>query len=222
LLPPLYSPYSIPLTSLPSPSTKHANHFLDLSTLFTYNTKQVFLYITATYPADPTSPPDTPSSQAMIWDAILPHPLAPSHHNTYIYPSSSSTKKTSKSKKHVQPKVPGILKLDNQRPKYQITDPTGRLANRGNATLELHYNIQPWVGALTWGRPITTSPAAAKAASMVPSWDVFSRLISAYTQRTIPKGGRSESFKLPKLKEKAAAENLGTVKGGEANRGKPA
>lgn len=44
----------------------------------------------------------------------------------------------------------GILKLKNQRPKYQITHPSGKVAMVENVTLKLHYNVQPWVGLLTW------------------------------------------------------------------------
>lgn len=43
-----------------------------------------------------------------------------------------------------------MLKLKNQRPKYQITHPTGKIAQTDNVTLNLHYNVQPWVGLLTW------------------------------------------------------------------------
>ena len=44
----------------------------------------------------------------------------------------------------------GILKLKNQRPKYQITHPSGKVANLENVRLRLHYNVQPWAGLLTW------------------------------------------------------------------------
>ena len=44
----------------------------------------------------------------------------------------------------------GKIELRNQKPKYQITSPTGELANTENVVLKVHYNIQPWVGALTW------------------------------------------------------------------------
>jgi hypothetical protein len=44
----------------------------------------------------------------------------------------------------------GILELKNQKPKYQITAPAGKLANTENVVLKLHYNVQPWVGVLTW------------------------------------------------------------------------
>ncbi len=45
---------------------------------------------------------------------------------------------------------PGILHLKNSKPKYQITDISGILSERINVTLEVGWNVQPWVGALTW------------------------------------------------------------------------
>lgn len=50
------------------------------------------------------------------------------------------------------PQNRGKLSLKNQRPKYQITHPTGKVANTDDVTLRLHYNVQPWVGALTWNQ----------------------------------------------------------------------
>lgn len=44
----------------------------------------------------------------------------------------------------------GLLKLKNQKPKYQITHPSGKIAEVENVKLRLHYNVQPWVGMLTW------------------------------------------------------------------------
>lgn len=44
----------------------------------------------------------------------------------------------------------GILSIKNQRPKYQITHPSGKVAETPDVTLRLHYNVQPWVGLLTW------------------------------------------------------------------------
>jgi hypothetical protein len=44
----------------------------------------------------------------------------------------------------------GKLTLKNQRPKYQITHPSGKLAESADVVLRLHYNVQPWVGMLTW------------------------------------------------------------------------
>lgn len=47
----------------------------------------------------------------------------------------------------------GKLKLKNQKPKYQITHPSGKIAQTADVTLKLHYNVQPWVGLLTWNLP---------------------------------------------------------------------
>lgn len=47
--------------------------------------------------------------------------------------------------------TPGILRLRGQKAKYQISDVTGRLAERQNVTLSVGWNVQPWVGALWWG-----------------------------------------------------------------------
>ncbi|KAF2421051.1 signal peptidase 22 kDa subunit [Tothia fuscella] len=174
----------------------------DLSSIFNWNTKQVFAYIVATYPSnDPTEPP----TQAIIWDAILPSLLEPWHENQYIHPGPPPTprngKRSSRSSNsgptYSRTKRPGILKLSNQKPKYQITDHTGLIANRGNATLELEWSVQPWVGMLTWK----------------PRRDlgVWKKL----------KGGVSKTFSFPEVIGKKPAD-MNTVKGGERNRGKPA
>jgi signal peptidase complex subunit 3 len=44
----------------------------------------------------------------------------------------------------------GKLELKNQKGKYQITAPSGKIAETDNVVLKLHYNVQPWVGPLTW------------------------------------------------------------------------
>jgi signal peptidase complex subunit 3 len=71
------------------------------------------------------------------------------------------------------------------------------LANRENATLELSWNIQPWVGALTW-----------KKNADFGRWKKL-------------KGGKSRTFTFPEVLGKKPAD-MNTVKGGEGNRGKPA
>jgi len=126
---------------------------IDLSTLFNWNTKQVFLYVKAVYPSKKAG---EPASEAIVWDAILPGISAPWHQNHYIHPTPKNQKRKSTPKKSKQeqsqdsPYGRGIIKLDGQRPKYQITDISGKLQNRTDATLELGWNVQPWVGALTW------------------------------------------------------------------------
>jgi hypothetical protein len=177
-----------------------------LSTLFGWNTKQVFLYLVATWPSTTNS--SAPPTEAVIWDAILPAKLAPWHQNQWIHPSPAPHPKPSKGRKsrakkddtqvYGGKKQPGIVKLSNQRPKYQITDPTGRIANVEGATLDLRWNVQPWVGPLVWTN----------------SKDLF--------MWKGLKGGKTEVFAFPELKGQGQKPDTDTVKGGEANRGKPA
>ncbi|KAI9789520.1 MAG: hypothetical protein M1835_001602 [Candelina submexicana] len=146
----------------------------DLSSLFNWNTKQLFVYILATYPSLPKSSKTPnpqqqqapPPSSAIIWDQIIPsspskNPNIPSRHRA----SSPLSAR-------------GKINLKNQRAKYQITDITGKLAERGNVTLEVGWNVQPWVGALTW-----------------TNWQGWGRWEGV-------RGGRSEVFKFPELKGK--------------------
>jgi len=73
-----------------------------------------------------------------------------------------------------------VINLRNEKPKYQITDVSGKLAERGNVTLEVGWNVQPWVGALTWTMPEGRA------------WGRWEGV----------KGGRSGAFDLPALKGK--------------------
>lgn len=188
----------------------------DLTSLFSWNTKQVFVYVVASFPPTTNPSPSLPNSEAIIWDAIIPASSAPLHPNTYIHPtsSSSSSKSSSASKSrrskskdqalaHPVGASPGILRLNSQRPKYQITTPSSRISNLDNCTLTLHYNIQPWVGALVWGNP--------SSAPLSPYWSSM-------------EGGKSEVFRMPELKGASAVkkEELRTETGGERNRGSPA
>ncbi|EME82411.1 uncharacterized protein MYCFIDRAFT_52704 [Pseudocercospora fijiensis CIRAD86] len=175
----------------------------DLSSLFNWNTKQVFAYITASYPSK--KPGEIPDSEVVVWDAIIPHDLAPFHPNTYVHPTPSGQKQKSKkrspdAKAYPPGTEPGILRLNNQKPKYQITDVSGKMAERENATLTLHWNVQPWVGLLTWTNT------------------------NSYGRWQGLKGGKSKSFDFPALKASEAVkkEDLKTETGGERNRGKPA
>ena len=208
----------------------------DLSSLFTWNTKQVFIYIVAVFPSSSSSSKSSaqfaqPYSEAIIWDAIIPSAIAPWHANTYIHPGTTkSAKKARDSKKlrskgkkrgdtksavdEAKPYPPGtkegIIRLENQKPKYQITTPSSKIAGLGNCTLYLRYNIQPWVGALVWSSwpPLEEG----KTGFVTPMWEGM-------------RGGKSDGFDMPLLKTLEASkakEELGTETGGEANRGKPA
>lgn len=93
---------------------------------------------------------------------------------------------------------PGIIRLQDQKPKYQVTDATGKMAEREFATLTLHWNVQPWVGLLTWTN------------------------FNTYGRWQGLQGGISEVFNFPSIKEAVKKEDLKTETGGESNRGKPA
>lgn len=89
--------------------------------------------------------------------------------------------------------------MKNSKPKYQITDISGVISERQNVTLEIGWNVQPWVGALTW--------------TMRDGQD-FGKWRGV-------KGGISEPFDMPALKgKKATSETIvgsgGTPKAAEA------
>ena len=77
---------------------------------------------------------------------------------------------------------PGIIRLRNTKPKYQITDIGGVISERTNVTLEIGWNIQPWVGALTW---------------TLGEGQVLGRWKGV-------RGGKSKAFDMPALKIKSA------------------
>jgi len=122
----------------------------DLSSLFTWNTKQLFVYVTAEWPsAGGSGSGQNASNQAVIWDSIITSPSA--DHLANLGPIAMKKLKRSAEGKSIDPSR-GKLTLKNQRPKYQITHPTGKVAEQDNVVLRLHYNVQPWVGLLTWNQ----------------------------------------------------------------------
>ncbi|KAL6722156.1 Signal peptidase complex subunit [Lecanora helva] len=162
----------------------------DFTSLFNWNTKQLFVWITATYPSS-NAAVDYPLSKAVIWDTIINsesqlHPFNPLQLFQKAPASSKLSNKAKKSSttKKQEPKVePGIIHLKNSKPKYQITDITGVLSERTNVTLEVGWNVQPWVGALTW---------------TFGEGKEFGRWKGV-------KGGRSKIFDMPPLKGKTAS-----------------
>jgi signal peptidase complex subunit 3 len=157
-------------------------------------------------------------SEAIIWDAILPGPSAPWDQRHFVHPdpSSKNSKSNSKTKTSRLPKVSkkkaaqlaktapkpaspfpaGELHLAMQRPKYQITDAGGKLQNRTSVMLQVGWNVQPWVGALTWTNWKT-----------VGVWKGFV-------------GGESEEFQFPEIGKKTVVDkkDLETEKGTEGYR----
>ncbi|KAK0626616.1 signal peptidase subunit-domain-containing protein [Immersiella caudata] len=151
----------------------------DLSSLFTWNTKQLFVYITAEWPSTSVSgttlPSNVTSNQAVIWDTIITSPSA--DHLANIGPIALKKLRKSAAGKPIDPSR-GKITLKNQRPKYQITHPSGKIAETEDVTLRLHYNVQPWVGVLTWNQNADYG-----------LWNALG-------------GGLSKKFNLPALKKK--------------------
>ncbi|KAI0884483.1 signal peptidase 22 kDa subunit [Annulohypoxylon maeteangense] len=143
----------------------------DLSSLFTWNTKQLFVYVTAEWPAAATNQ----TNRAVIWDSIITSPSA--DHLSNLGPASLKKLRKSAAGKSIDPNR-GKLTLKNQKPKYQITHPTGRIASTDDVKLHVNYNVQPWVGALTWNQNTDLG-----------LWKKFG-------------GGISKAFELPALKKK--------------------
>ncbi|KAB5575541.1 signal peptidase subunit [Coniochaeta sp. 2T2.1] len=122
----------------------------DLSSLFTWNTKQLFVYVTAEWPDSSSSSSTNATNKAVIWDSIITSPSADYLSN--IGPAAKRKLIKSAKGKSIDPSR-GKLSLKNQRPKYQITHPSSRVASTSDhVVLKLHYNVQPWVGLLTWNQ----------------------------------------------------------------------
>ena len=73
-----------------------------------------------------------------------------------------------------------------------MTDISGILSERTNVTLEVGWNIQPWVGALTW-----TLPEGME----IGRWKGI-------------QGGKSKVFDMPPLKGKTASSETVVASGG--------
>ncbi|KAF4120478.1 Signal peptidase subunit [Geosmithia morbida] len=147
----------------------------DLSSLFTWNTKQLFVYVTAEWPAaDPESPAGA-TNEAVIWDSIITSPSA--DHLSNLGPYSLKKLKKSAEGRSIAPER-GLLHLKNQKPKYQITHPSGKIGDVKDVVLKLHYNVQPWFGFLSWNSEADYG-----------RWKAFD-------------GGVSQAFNLPPVKVK--------------------
>ena len=138
-----------------------------------------------TTPSSPSSSSSTnqttTTNKAVIWDSIITSPSA--DHLSNLGPATLRKLRRSAEGKTVDPSR-GLLSLKNQKPKYQITHPSGRVAETADdVVLRLHYNVQPWVGALTWDHYADPAPAA-------------------YGLWRAVDGGASEPFPLPPLKQK--------------------
>jgi signal peptidase complex subunit 3 len=158
----------------------------DLSTLFTWNTKQLFVYVTAEWPsAGGSGSGQNATNQAVIWDSIITAPSA--DHLANLGPVGMKKLKRSAEGKSIDPSR-GKLTLKNQRPKYQITHPSGKLAEQDDVVLRLHYNVQPWVGLLTWNQDVN-----------IWKWETL-------------KNNLSKKFSLPAIKKKKEEKKAGAAR----------
>jgi len=152
----------------------------DLSSLFTWNTKNLFVYVTAEWPsAGGSGSGQNATNQAVIWDSIITAPSA--DHLANLGPVAMKKLKRSAQGKSIDPSR-GKLTLKNQRPKYQITHPSGKVAEKDDVVLRLHYNVQPWVGILTWNQDA-----------------------DFWKWKTL-RNGLSKAFKFPAIKKKAESK----------------
>lgn len=119
------------------------------------------------------------TNKAVIWDSIITSPS--SDHLSNLGPTALKKLRRSAAGKSVDPSR-GKLSLKNQKPKYQITHPTGRIAETGDVTLRVHYNVQPWVGVLAWNQD--------------RDFGLWKKLV----------GGVSAAFELPAIKKKDEAK----------------
>lgn len=95
------------------------------------------------------------TNEAVIYDTILTSPSA-----DHLATISTLSHFTKKDKKAVLEKTKtdadrtgksrGVLKLKNQKPKYTITAPGGKVGGIEDVKLVVRYNVNPWVGALAW------------------------------------------------------------------------
>ncbi|OAA64426.1 microsomal signal peptidase subunit [Niveomyces insectorum RCEF 264] len=190
----------------------------DLSSLFTWNTKQVFVYVTAEWTDRQTNgngtategdaDADAPGSEnvAVIWDKIITSPS--SDHLANLGPTTLRKLKKSAAGKTVDPSR-GILHIKNQKPKYQITHPSGKIAETDVVHLRVHYNVQPWIGMLSWNQYAGDGGFA--------SW-LLPRRGGAGSPRWQPlAGGESAAFALPAVAG-SNGEGSGSGSGGSGSR----
>lgn len=153
----------------------------DLSPLFNWNTKQLFVYVYASYSSsDNPLTSLNPHSETVIWDTIIQAPESPysfSNLRERFFPSSTATGKRKgtasglKNKNKKKDVASGVLRLRGQRSKYQIGDITGKLAERSGVTLSVGWNVQPWVGALWWSPRSGAIPRTAGTAGSSKPFD---------------------------------------------------
>ncbi|CAI4624813.1 BAQ_1a_G0035510.mRNA.1.CDS.1 [Saccharomyces cerevisiae] len=91
----------------------------DLTPLFNWNTKQVFVYLTAEYNST-----EKITSEVTFWDKII------------------------------KSKDDAVIDVNDLRSKYSIWDIEDGKFEGKDLVFKLHWNVQPWVGLLTYGETV--------------------------------------------------------------------
>ncbi|EIW67731.1 hypothetical protein TREMEDRAFT_45221 [Tremella mesenterica DSM 1558] len=114
----------------------------DLTTLLTsYNTKQLFLYLTASYETDPSLDVPQVNHEVVLWDRII------TRADTRDF-RAVGNKMVGKSKGK---KGRGKIRVEEGKNVYPWRDPSGSFKNIPSANLTLHYSLMPYVGLISSG-----------------------------------------------------------------------
>ncbi|KAL4964396.1 signal peptidase complex subunit SPC3 [Aspergillus stella-maris] len=195
----------------------------DLSPLFNWNTKQLFVYVYATYSSSENPSPNTPITQSIIWDTIIEAPESPysvaNLRERFLGTKNTRAQTTKKNTKNSKDKT-GVLRLRDQKSKYQISDITGHMAERQNVTLSVGWNVQPWVGALFWAPgtgafPHTEGSTGGKKAFDLPALKVAKKTATATASTatgTVAVEGKTKTKTKTKVAKKTATAGAGETK----------
>ncbi|RXK40324.1 signal peptidase [Tremella mesenterica] len=114
----------------------------DLTTLLTsYNTKQLFLYLTASYETDPSLDVPQVNHEVVLWDRII------TRADTRDF-RAVGNKMVGKTKGK---KGRGKIRVEEGKNVYTWRDPSGSFKNIPSANLTLHYSLMPYVGLISSG-----------------------------------------------------------------------
>ncbi|GMK57305.1 hypothetical protein CspeluHIS016_0401390 [Cutaneotrichosporon spelunceum] len=103
--------------------------------LHSYNTKQLFMYLTATYTDDVSG--DT--HEVVLWDRIITR--------NKIKDFRSTGDSVARKNRSPRPKI----RIDDVKNKYVWRNPSRSFKNIHNANMTLSYHLMPYVGLLTSG-----------------------------------------------------------------------
>ncbi|ORX37209.1 putative signal peptidase [Kockovaella imperatae] len=119
--------------------------------LNSYNTKQLFLYLTASY----TDSLDAQDHEVVLWDRIITR--GDIRDLRSVNKSKSSKSKSTKSKRSRAGR--GRVWVEEGKNKYTWKMPSGSFKGVQNANLTVYYSLMPYVGLLSSGVAATATSA---------------------------------------------------------------